>query len=542
VMKLLSTKWMKMMKVATAVTITAVAIFSLVACSGPIKYEKKDHRSGVYYEIFVRAFHDSDGDGIGDFNGITQKLDYLNDGDPNTDTDLGVEGIWLMPIHPSPSYHGYDVTDFYDVNPSFGTMADFENLIKEAHKRGIKIIIDLIVNHTSSKHLWFINSAYAPEGPYRDWYVWADKDDDIGEQSALGSVGWHFANDRYYQGTFWDQMPDLNFDHPPVQKEIGKVGQFWLKKGVDGFRLDAAKHIFVDKQSDINNPEIAKKNQNMWQLFRKDLNQINPKAILVGEVWDVSNTIAMFLDQALDSAFNFELQGLILSAVKDGSRSEIARYLKGVYEEYDAEAKGQYIDSTFIGNHDKARVMTTLFEDREKAKMAATFQLTLPGVPYIYYGEELGMTGNKPDEEIRLPFPWYKSGSGTGQTNWYQDETIYDSTNFEHAYDVQINDESSIYNHYRTLIHLRNQYGALTEGSILEYPSDNLEVELYIRKLGEQQLLVAHNVSGKSQKIKLVENNEIPMFDDVVYETREGTDFSDDTMTIPAHTSVILQP
>src|SRR5919109_147792 len=166
----------------------------------------------VFYEIFVRSFYDSDGDGIGDFNGITSKLDYLNDGDPNTTTDLGITGLWLMPIHPSPSYHGYDVTDYYDVNPEYGTLDDFKSLIDEAHQRGIRITIDLVLNHTSSKHPWF-EQAQDTTSPYRQWYVWS--------ATPLGGQYWHYGSGQeYYYARFGVGLPDLNYANPEVVKEM----------------------------------------------------------------------------------------------------------------------------------------------------------------------------------------------------------------------------------------------------------------------------------------------------------------------------------
>ncbi len=541
-MSMMTTWFSKRLKVATAVFITVVALFVIVGCTADTKqYVVKDSRSGVFYEIFVRSFHDSDGDGVGDFKGIVEKLDYLNDGNPETDSDLGIDGIWLMPINDSPTYHGYDVVDYYAVNPDYGTMEDFELLLKESKKRGIKIIIDLVVNHSSSQHPWFIKSAYDPEGPYRDWYVWADEDDDTSAQSAAaGGSAWHLENDGYYKAIFWGEMPDFNFDNPEVQNAFADIGQFWLKKGVDGFRLDAAKHIFIDTYNDTTDPMMKKKNQKMWQQFRKDMDVVNKDAFLVGEVWDGSSAITPFLDQALDSAFNFDLAGLIMSAAKDGSRSEIARYLKGVYEEYDSAAKGQYIDTTFLTNHDQTRVMTEVFENKDKAKLAASMLLTLPGVPFIYYGEEVGMTGAKPDEEIRLPFPWYKSGTGDGQTDFHVENSFYASTNFEHAYEVQVDDPDSLLNHYKTLIRLRKQHGPLMEGSIREYPSENLEVEVYMRSLADEHLLVVHNVGDKEQTIPLSKGSKLPKFDDIIFETNEGADVDGDKLTIPPYTSLIL--
>ena len=201
--------------------------------STPVNWWSND----VFYEIFVRSFNDSNGDGIGDFNGITQKLDYLQ--------ELGVTAIWLMPIFPSPSYHGYDVTDYYDVNPQYGTMDDFKTLVEEAHKRDIRIIIDLVINHTSDKHPWFKEAKKDPNSPYRDWYIWSKTD-----PKYLGPWGervWHSSTSGFYYGIFEAFMPDLNYKNPAVTDEMKKVASFWLKDiGVDGFRLDAAKHLIEE--------------------------------------------------------------------------------------------------------------------------------------------------------------------------------------------------------------------------------------------------------------------------------------------------------
>lgn len=239
--------------------------------------------STVFYEVFVRSFADSNGDGIGDFKGLTRKLDYLNDGNPDTDSDLGIGGIWLMPINPSPSYHGYDVTDYRQINPDYGTLDDFREFLNEAHKRGIKVIMDLVVNHTSKEHPWFKEAAADKSSSYRDWYVWAeDSGTATSGSSAAGSGNpWHSVRGDHYLGIFWEGMPDLNFDNPKVRKEITATGQFWLKQGVDGFRLDAAKHIYEDLQTD-KSQATTDKNVAWWQEFRSGLKEVKPDAYLVG--------------------------------------------------------------------------------------------------------------------------------------------------------------------------------------------------------------------------------------------------------------------
>ncbi|MBA4385916.1 MAG: alpha-amylase, partial [Anaerolinea sp.] len=246
--------------------ITAILIF-VVSCSNPslqtatisetqvfteeVVPESPWWKTAIFYEIFVRSFNDSNGDGIGDITGIIEKLDYLNDGDPNTNTDLGINAIWLMPINPSPSYHGYDVLNYYAINPQYGTKVDFERLLQEAHKRGIKVIIDLVLNHTSSQHPFFVDARSSDTSQYHDWYVWSD----IGKgnywhETTVGNV-----QENYY-GYFCDCMPDLNYLNPEVTLQMEKVVSYWISEiGVDGFRIDAAKHLIEDSDKVENTPQ-----------------------------------------------------------------------------------------------------------------------------------------------------------------------------------------------------------------------------------------------------------------------------------------------
>ncbi|HZG75933.1 MAG TPA: alpha-amylase family glycosyl hydrolase, partial [Paenibacillus sp.] len=201
----------------------ALAAALLAGCAGPGAVEEPPSR--VYYEIFVRSFYDTNGDGVGDLNGVTAKLDYLE--------ELGVEGIWLMPVNASPSYHGYDVTDYYAIHPDYGTLDDMKALLEEAEKRGIRVLMDLVVNHTSVQHPWFVDAASGPDAAKRDWYVWADESDNVNDLSATGGgKAWHPKSGGHYLGAFWDGMPDLNFDNPEVREEMKKVGAYWLDLGV----------------------------------------------------------------------------------------------------------------------------------------------------------------------------------------------------------------------------------------------------------------------------------------------------------------------
>ena len=216
-----------------------------IAAQGGLEYQWWNER--VFYEIFIRSFQDSDGDGIGDIQGLIDRLDYLNDGDPATDLDLGITGIWLMPPMEAHSYHGYDVTDYYAVESDYGSLADMRLLVAEAHKRGIAVLVDMVLNHTSSRHPWFTASRIG-EQIYANWYIWAD--DHPGYVGPWGAPAWHQAGDRYYYGVFWDGMPDLNFLNTAVTQAVYDIASFWLTDiGVDGFRLDAIKHLIEKGES-----------------------------------------------------------------------------------------------------------------------------------------------------------------------------------------------------------------------------------------------------------------------------------------------------
>ncbi|HSN87979.1 MAG TPA: alpha-amylase family glycosyl hydrolase, partial [Thermoanaerobaculia bacterium] len=261
-------------------------------------------RGAVFYEVFVRSFQDSNGDGIGDLPGLISRLDYLNDGNPATDTDLGVDALWLMPVFNSPSYHGYDTVDYESIEPDYGTTADFQRLLDEAHRRGIRVIVDLVVNHSSAQHPWFIESSASPRSSYRDWYVW--RADNPGWKQPWGGSNdtWHEKNGAFYYGVFWGGMPDLNYFTPAVREEMKRIAALWLRRGVDGFRLDATRHLFA------NGPGEGQNDQPETHVYLKEFSEhvrkASPHAVLVGENWTQTPIIARYFDD-LPMNFNFPL-------------------------------------------------------------------------------------------------------------------------------------------------------------------------------------------------------------------------------------------
>jgi alpha-amylase len=444
----------------------------------------------VFYEVFVRSFADSSrgplaGDGIGDLQGLIEKLDYLNDGDSNTGTDLGIAGIWLMPIMASPSYHGYDVTDYTMVNPRYGTGEDFKRLIQEAHRRGIRVIIDLVLNHTSSGHPWFQDAA-TPTSGHRDWYIWSETDPHY--PGPWGETVWHPLGDAWYYGIFGSGMPDLNYRSPAVGEEMLKVTRFWLEEmGADGFRLDGVRHLLEDGQIQENVPET----HDWLRSFRKAYKKADPDALTVGEVWTNTSIASKYVGDELDLVFEFDLAQAILKSVNQGARDDLA-YAQGV--DLESFPPGQY--ATFLTNHDQNRTMTQLNGDVERAKLAATILLTGPGVPFLYYGEEIGMTGAKPDEKIRTPMQW-TPGDNAGFSShkpWQLVNKDYPEVNVE----AQSGDPGSLLNTYRKLIALRNAHPALRRGGLTPVPeTGNRAVHAYMRQAAEETILVVVNLDGK---------------------------------------------
>jgi glycosidase len=452
----------------------------------------------VFYEVFVRSFADSDGDGIGDLRGLIGRLDDLNDGDPATTSDLGVEGIWLMPVFASPSYHGYDVVDYRAVEPDYGTMADLEAFLAAAHERGIRVVVDLVINHTSSEHPWFAESASSPASPRRDWYVWR-ADDPGWTQPWGGNPTWHEHNGAYYYGIFWSGMPDLNFGNPEVVAEVEAIADFWLARGVDGFRLDAARHISADGPGELQNDTPA--THAFWKRFSAHVRSVDPSALLIGENWTSTANVAPYFGSTavvaggdeLPMSFDFALAEAILEAVQLADARPVAEALAEVARLYPPGV----LDGTFLTNHDMPRVATQLGGDQARLRSAAAVLLTLPGTPFLYYGEEVGLVGDKPDPDIRTPMPWTDREPGGGFTTgtpWHPFAPGRAAANVA----AQSSDDASLLTHYRRLVRLRSNSPALRRGDLeVLSPSDRRSPVLaFTRRHQDEWLLVAHNLGA----------------------------------------------
>lgn len=462
-------------------------------------------REGVYYSLFVRSFADSDGDGIGDLAGLTQKLDYLNDGSDATNDDLGVTGLWLLPIFPSPSYHGYDVTDYCAVNPEYGTMEDLETLIAEANKRGISVILDFPCNHSSTAHPWFTASRRA-EDEHRSWYYWLDGDaaaDRFGtslQKQAWGHRLWNKTEGGYYAGLFDQSMPDLNLAEPAVREALKDAAAFWLKKGIAGFRLDAAAHVFNMNKIPAGREGLSS-SLDWWTEFSDFCKSIKPDVYLVAEVWDTASTRAAYM-KALDSNFHFDMGTVIADALRSGKagKNSLVKTLYADYLMY-KDACPDYIDAPFLTNHDQNRIAGMLRGDIRLMKLAASLYILTEGIPFVYYGEEIGMMGGKPDEQLRTPFLWTKQARDSLQTSWI--ESKYNTKTIPLA--EQTGDPTSLVSHYRQLIRLKTGIPALLHGRLEPLDTENGAVASYIMRYQHETAFVAHNLTDTAAEFQLPE-------------------------------------
>ncbi len=425
-----------------------------------------DDKYRTTYEIFVYSFYDSDGDGIGDLRGVIDKLDYVNDGDDSTTSDLGCNEIWLMPISPSPTYHKYDITDYKEIDPEYGTLEDFDELVSACHKRKVSLIIDLVLNHTSNEHPWFKEAAnYLREHPelteisktqelldacpYLYYYNFSNEPQTGYEK--LAGTNW------YYEARFWSGMPDLNLDNDMVKEEIADITQFWIDRGVDGFRLDAVTSYYTD--NDTRNIEFM-----TW--LNDTIKSQKEDAYIVGEAWTALSRYSKYYASGVDSFFAFEFSGTegVIASVARSKRSPLS-YAKAISDaEKELSAVNEsYIDAPFFTNHDMARA-AGYFVGRGSEKMvklAGALNLLMGGNAFVYYGEELGMKGSGKDENKRAPMQW-ESADAAGMCQGPKDMEKFDMT--YPSLMEQASDPYSIYNYYKKAIRLRNTYPVIARG------------------------------------------------------------------------------
>ncbi len=458
------------------------------------------------YEIWPRSFHDADGDGNGDFAGIIAKLDHLQ--------ALGVDAIWLTPVFEAPSYHGYDFQDFNAIERDYGSMADFERFIAEAHKRGIKVILDLVLNHISDRHPWFLASAKRVKG-YEDAFIWRDtRPEGWGQpwsDRPNPEAVWHWNDTRraYYYGAFGGSQPDLNLRNPNVVGELEHAAAFWLEKGVDGFRLDAVRYAIED--GPIPGQADTQATIDYWTGFARKVKAINPDALLVGEAWAALDVSGRYRNggQGLDAAFDFDFGNIVIDILNPQagrsadfgtvSDTDVGRRRESLWANLQQRAAAAPLGyfSPFLTNHDQNRLMHTLGEDPAKAKVAASLLLTSPGTAYLYYGEEIGLSQHKTGEDRyrRAPMQWTDdkhAGFNASGRNWidlppprgYRGEqgpwwAKYWKRQRGKGRSVaaQAADPASLLNHYTRLLAVRNANPELKQPQELRYyPVDAADV------------------------------------------------------------------
>jgi glycosidase len=498
--------------------------------------EKKWWHSSVVYQIYPRSFNDSNGDGIGDLNGIIEKLDYLK--------YLGIDVIWLSPVYKSPNDdNGYDISDYCDIMDEFGTMEDMDKLLKEANDRGIKILMDLVVNHTSDEHKWFVEAKKSKDNEYRDYYIWRDpvngkEPNDLG--STFSGSAWQFdeTTGQYFLHLFSKRQPDLNWENEKVRKEVWDLMNFWVNKGIGGFRMDVIDLIgkIPDKKITGNGPKLHEYLQDMNRetLQGKDL-------LTVGETWGASPEVAKLYSNPerneLSMVFQFEHIGL--DQIEGGEKWDFKPLelleLKSVLSKWQLELKNEGWNSLFWNNHDLPRIVSRWGNDKEyrveSAKMLATLLHGMKGTPYIYQGEELGMTNvrfenineyndietlnmykdriskgyshddimksiyAKGRDNARTPMQWdntENSGFSSGKP-WLAVNKNYTEINAEKC----LEDENSVFHHYRKLIEIRKNSDTIIYGSYrLLCPQDE-NIYAYTRELNGEKILVLCNFYNK---------------------------------------------
>lgn len=487
----------------------ALVLALLSGCASTVSTEEKlseisqlgtspDDNNRVWYEIFVYSYCDSDGDGIGDLNGVIQKLPELE--------ALGVTGIWLMPIHPSTTYHKYNVSDYYAIDPQYGTMEDFENLMKACGEKGISVIMDLVLNHTGSEHAWFQSAVEylktlpagaepdSAECKYVDYYNFAYAENcPTYYKEVPGAENW------FYEARFSYDMPDLNLGSEAVRAEIRDIMAFWLDKGVSGFRLDAAKEFYSDN---------TEKNVEVLSWIQQTAVSIDPDCYLVAEVWDSFGTVTDYYTSGITSIFNYpfgDSSGKIITVLRGAGKADVVSTYATALEKADKAYSGsnpEYIDAPFLSNHDVGRIAGFVSGDEAKIKLAGAMNIFMSGSVFIYYGEEIGMTGSGNDPSKRAPMYW-NADRDDGTTDLPPDCVLPEEYPLG-SLEEQKKDDSSVYNYYRQAIAIRNALAVISHGSTTAETALNRGCISAQRKTwGEQTCIILMNIDPESAQVDL---------------------------------------
>ena len=521
----------KIIAILLAMMLLALA-FSLIACNAntfPKQPDPTDDNYRVFYQIFVGSFSDSNNDGIGDLRGIINRFDYLNDGNMNSTKSLGVQGIWLSPIFTSPTYHKYDVKNYYEIDPKFGTMKDLEELIDLCHKRNVKLILDLVLNHTSSQHQYFKDFVKAHQlgdksHPYYDYYSYGSLED------LKGRTAFRIPNtDHYYEGNFSGDMPEPNFDNPKVREEAVNTAKFYLDKGIDGFRFDAIKYIYYGD---------TQKSADFWDWYMAELKKLKPDIYCVGECWSADTEILQYTS-ALD-CFAFQMsssEGQICNGAKTtGNINAYTSYVTNFLNKLET-SNPDAMFMPFFSNHDQDR--SGGYPSYTNMQMAANLYILCSGSPFIYYGEEIGMRGSRgganTDANRRLAMLW-----GDGDTVQDPEGATY-KNQIEDTVKTQNKDKDSILNHYRKLISIRTRHPEIARGSYTALNFDNKKFGGFKVDYQGSTLFILHNTDEYDQVIDLADYYNYD-FGEIVECIGYGQAKLDGTiLTIPAKTSIIIK-
>ena len=498
---------MKLFQRFFSVLLVLILVFSLAAASGCAD-------SFNWYEIFVRSYRDSDEDGIGDLRGVEYALPYLS--------SLGVDGIWLMPIMPSPSYHKYDVTDYYDVDPEFGTLDDLRALLAASHELGIRVIIDLPINHTSSQHPWFVSALSDENSPYRSWYNF----------TAEGQPGYTEADGVYYESRFVADMPDLNLDNEDVRAEIAKILRFWLTDvGVDGFRLDAVTSYYTGRLKD---------NVDFLSWLGQTARSFSPDCYIVAEAWDNLTAISSYAEADIDSFFLFPVsqqEGYIAKLLGKAEKSPGKKYTNYTLQ-IEESLPEKSIPAPFLENHDTARSVNFLGRSNiEKIKMAGGLLCMMRGNVFVYYGQEIGMVGSGDDPNKRIGMLWETEETAIlpppGTT---KAEYVFPGVS------EQAGEPESILSYYREALAIRNAFPQIARGTSRDAGSEDPRISLLLRGDEEACVLIASNPSKEEVSVLLGgEAAAYTVIAAALYASEGEAVLSDGILTLPAYSIVILQ-
>ena len=531
------------MKKILILTLTLFLSFISLSCNSMREYrlkepdllsEETDDLFRVYYEIFVHSFSDSNDDGIGDIRGMINRLDYLNDGDDNSGKSLGIEGIWLMPIMPSPSYHKYDVTNYKAIDDDYGTLADFEEFLNLTEERDIYVIIDLVLNINANKQSWFRNEKKAMEdvdlnNKYLNYYTLV-----LEEEKESGKVYYPFVGDYFYEGNFSSAMPELNLDSPDVRAEIIDIITFWYDLGVDGFRLDAAKYPYLNDDE---------KNIEFWNWFVSECKKIKEDTYIVGEVWSGDSLIAPYYESFSNFDFGMsQLQGAV-SMVAQGF-DDVNWYVAYInsYRNIVNNVNPDAILTPFISNHDMNRAAGFLDLDNYEMHMAANLYILTYGNPFIYYGEEIGMKGSRAtemtDANRRLAMLW-------GDNDTVEDpigSTYSEDNQTNGTVKSQLKDKDSLLNHYKKLIMIRKAIPEIARGEYTPLQFNGYySFGGFLSTYNESTIGIFHNVGDTELVIDLSNFTEQEFSEVKAYVGVNNATLNGQTLTIGAYTSVILK-